>query len=52
MSDIHIQRLVPAKGIPSASSLRAWAQTARGKKRAEITLRNATGTWQIMNQPF
>lgn len=36
---IHIQRLVPAKGIPSASSLRAWAAAARGKKRGEITLR-------------
>ncbi len=39
MSTIHIQRLVPAKGIPSPSSLRAWAETARGKRRGEITLR-------------
>lgn len=36
---IHIQRLVPAKGIPSAASLRLWAEAARGKKRGEITLR-------------
>ena len=39
MSDIHIQRLVPAQGIPSATSLRTWAEAARGKKRGEITLR-------------
>lgn len=36
---IHIQRLVPAKGIPSARSLRTWAEVARGRKRGEITLR-------------
>ena len=39
MSTIHIQRAVPAAGIPSPSSLRLWAETARGKKRGEITLR-------------
>ena len=39
MSTIHIQRLVPAKGIPSAASLRGWAEAARGKPRGEITLR-------------
>ncbi len=39
MSTIHIQRAVPAAGIPSAASLRLWAETARGKKRGEITLR-------------
>lgn len=39
MSTIHIQRLVPAKGMPSASSLRAWAEAARGRQRGEITLR-------------
>lgn len=39
MSAVHIQRAVPAAGIPSASSLRQWAETARGKKRGEITLR-------------
>ena len=39
MSTIHIQRLVPAKGIPSAASLRGWAEAARGKRRGEITLR-------------
>ncbi|MES2682747.1 MAG: rRNA maturation RNase YbeY [Pseudomonadota bacterium] len=39
MSAVHIQRAVPARGIPSASSLRAWAEAARGKQRGEITLR-------------
>ena len=39
MSEIHVQRLVPAKGIPSTASLRAWAATARGRRRGEITLR-------------
>lgn len=39
MSDIHIQRLVPAAGIPSAASLRGWAEAARGRKKGEITLR-------------
>lgn len=39
MSAIHIQRLVPAKGIPSPSSLREWAEIARDRKRGEITLR-------------
>ena len=39
MSEIHVQRLVPAKGIPSPASLRAWAATARGRRRGEITLR-------------
>lgn len=39
MSAIHIQRLVPAKGIPSAATLRGWAETARGRRRGEITLR-------------
>ena len=37
--NIHIQRAVPALGIPSATSLRSWAEAARGKKRGEITLR-------------
>jgi len=39
MSEVHIQRAVPAAGIPSATSLRAWAIAARGKKKGEITLR-------------
>ena len=39
MSGVYIQRAVPAAGIPSAVSLRLWAETARGKKRGEITLR-------------
>ncbi len=39
MNEIHCQRTVPAAGIPSAASLRAWAQAARGKKTGEITLR-------------
>ena len=39
MSGIYIQRLVPATGIPSATSLRRWAEAARGKKKGDITLR-------------
>ena len=39
MSGVHIQRAVPAAGIPSAASLRAWAETARGQKKGEITIR-------------
>ncbi len=38
-SAIHIQRAVPAAGIPSAASLRGWAEAARGRQRGEITLR-------------
>ena len=38
-SSVHIQRAVPAVGVPSAASLRAWAQAARGRKQGEITLR-------------
>lgn len=34
-----MQRLVPAAGIPTATSLRLWAEAARGRKRGEITLR-------------
>jgi probable rRNA maturation factor len=36
---VHVQRAVPAAGIPSAASLRAWAEAARGKRKGEITLR-------------
>ena len=36
---IHVQRAVPAAGIPSAASLREWAEAARGKKKGEITIR-------------
>lgn len=36
---IHIQRTVPAAGIPSASSLRGWATAARSRRRGEITIR-------------
>ena len=39
---IHIQRCVPPAGIPSARSLRQWAEAARGKHRGEITLRLVT----------
>lgn len=38
MSDIVIQRCVPAAGIPAASSLRQWAQSALRKKGA-LTIR-------------
>lgn len=36
---IHVQRAVPAAGIPSAPTLRQWAEAARGRKKGEITLR-------------
>lgn len=39
VSLIHIQRAVPAIGIPSPTSLRLWAEAARGKHRGEITIR-------------
>lgn len=38
-SAIHVQRAVPAAGIPTATSLRNWAEAARGRKRGEITVR-------------
>ena len=38
MNAITIQRCVPAAGIPAASSLRAWAQTAL-KRKGELTIR-------------
>lgn len=38
MSDIVIQRCVPAAGIPAAASLRLWAQAALRKKGA-LTIR-------------
>ncbi len=36
---IHIQRCVPARGIPAAASLRAWALAALGRTRGELGLR-------------
>lgn len=36
---IHIQRQVPARGIPAAASLRAWARLALGNARGEMTVR-------------
>lgn len=38
MSDITIQRAVAAAGLPSAVSLRAWANAAL-KKKGELTIR-------------
>lgn len=38
MSDIAVQRRVPAAGIPAATSLRVWAQSALRKKGA-LTIR-------------
>ncbi|TXI82141.1 MAG: rRNA maturation RNase YbeY [Cupriavidus sp.] len=38
MSDIVVQRCVPAAGIPSAASLRHWAQSALRRKGA-LTIR-------------
>ena len=38
MSDIVVQRCVPAAGIPAAASLRLWAQSALRKKGA-LTIR-------------
>ena len=39
MSEIIVQRMTPAMGIPTAASLRSWAVAARGKRRGNITLR-------------
>ena len=36
---IHIQRQVPARGIPAAASLRGWARAALGSVSGELTLR-------------
>lgn len=36
---ITVQRLVPALGIPSATSLRLWAAMALGRRRGELTIR-------------
>jgi probable rRNA maturation factor len=38
VSDILIQRCVPAAGIPAAASLRGWAASAL-KKKGELTIR-------------
>ena len=38
MSEIAVQRSVPAAGIPSAASLRLWALAAL-KKKGELTIR-------------
>ena len=38
MSDIVVQRCVPAAGIPAAVSLRSWARAAL-KKKGELTIR-------------
>ena len=50
---ITVQRAVPATGIPSATSLRLWAEAARGRKRGEITLRIVTADEsQALNRDF
>ncbi|MBI2383603.1 MAG: rRNA maturation RNase YbeY [Gammaproteobacteria bacterium] len=36
---VAIQRRVPARGIPSAASLRAWAAAATGARAGQITIR-------------
>lgn len=38
-AEIHIQRQVPARGIPAAVSLRAWARAALGRASGDMTLR-------------
>lgn len=48
-----MQRLVPAAGIPTATSLRLWAEAARGRKRGEITLRLVdSAESQTLNRDF
>ena len=50
---IAIQRAVPAAGIPTATSLRLWAEAARGRKRGEITIRIVDATEsQALNRDF
>lgn len=39
MNEIAIQRTVPGKGIPSAASLRTFAQAALPKRYGELTIR-------------
>lgn len=39
MSDILIQRRVPATGLPSASTLRTWATAALGAVAGDLTIR-------------
>lgn len=39
MSDISIQRMVPAAGIPAPASLRSWAAAALGRERGELNIR-------------
>lgn len=53
MSAIHVQRTVPAAGVPSAASLRSWAEAARGRKSGEITLRLVDAAEsQTLNRDF
>ena len=50
---IAVQRTVPAAGIPSAASLRGWAEAARGRKKGEITLRIVDAAEsQALNRDF
>lgn len=37
--NIVVQRALPARGLPSATSLRNWAAFARGRNKAGLTLR-------------
>lgn len=39
MSDISIQRMVSAAGIPAPASLRSWAAAALGRERGELNIR-------------
>lgn len=39
MSRIHVQRRVPARGLPSAAALRTWARAALGARDGELTIR-------------
>ncbi|HSW13455.1 MAG TPA: rRNA maturation RNase YbeY, partial [Solimonas sp.] len=39
MSEITIQRMVPAAGIPAPASLRGWAAAALGRERGELNIR-------------
>lgn len=53
MSAVAIQRCVPARGLPSAGSLRQWAAAALGRARGELTIRIvAERESQALNRKF
>lgn len=48
-----MQRTVPARGIPAASSLRRWAMTAMGETLGDMTIRIVdAGESQALNRSY